>query len=374
MKLCQTKEFGMHTISGRGFRRANALAISAKAMQTHDISVSRAELSKDAKRAAEALELRPALRLVLNELVGVWGEKEISGRLMVWPSNAFLGDRTGLSERAIRYALSELGRLQLISIRDSANGKRFAIRNEAGEFVDAYGFDLSPLHSRRSEFDAILEGRDKRRRHIRRMAGHITTCKRQIAAIIETLTDEHPDIERSDISARLSELAGELPRRFADVPEAAVIDAWNALLETAEQRLKESANGGNSCRLIETDKGAESGFDNAPEEVVGLALVQESCPALLDWGGRADDWESLVASARYLRPSIGASEDAWREAVERIGEQRAAIALALVLQLSAIDKTIRNPGGYFRAMCRMISEGRINLDLELRRMKNKKGG
>ena len=64
-------------------------------------TVTRKELSAAAREAAKALELRPAQRAVLSELVACWGEQEWE-RLLVWPSNDYLISRTGLSERAIR--------------------------------------------------------------------------------------------------------------------------------------------------------------------------------------------------------------------------------------------------------------------------------
>ena len=70
-------------------------------------TISRRELAGHARDAAKALRLRPALRQVLAELASVWGEQPWS-RLLVWPSNERLSERTGLSERAVRYALRDL--------------------------------------------------------------------------------------------------------------------------------------------------------------------------------------------------------------------------------------------------------------------------
>src|SRR3712207_8629910 len=56
-----------------------------------------------------------------------------------WPSNIYLESRTGLTERAIRFAIRGLIDLQLITPKDSPNGKRYAVKDLSGEIVDAFG-------------------------------------------------------------------------------------------------------------------------------------------------------------------------------------------------------------------------------------------
>jgi replication initiation protein RepC len=92
---------------------------------------------------------------VLSELVACWGEQDWA-RLLVWPSNDYLVGRTGLNERTIRFALKALIELGLIIAKDSANGKRYAVKDLAGEIVDAFGFDLTPIYARRGEWQDLL--------------------------------------------------------------------------------------------------------------------------------------------------------------------------------------------------------------------------
>ena len=74
----------------------------------------------------------------------------------MWPSNDYLVSRTGLSERAIRAAFRILIDQQLIVPKDSPNGKRYAVKDLAGELVDAFGFDLTPVYARRGEWADVL--------------------------------------------------------------------------------------------------------------------------------------------------------------------------------------------------------------------------
>ena len=86
----------------------------------------------------------------------------------------------------------------------------------------------------------------------------------------------------------------------------------------------------------------------------------------------------IVSAGRYLRASLGAHESAWAEAVEEIGLVRAAIAVIYVLQLYDDDVSnggesrIKNPGGYFRALARMVKAGKIDLGVELLAMRRRR--
>jgi replication initiation protein RepC len=108
-------------------------------------------------------------------------------------------------------------------------------------------------------------------------------------------------------------------------------------------------------------------------------LILEACPTLGDYGQPVRDLADIVSAGRYLRASLGAHESAWAEAVEDIGTVRAAIAVIYVLQLYEDDVTrnggesrIKNPGGYFRALTRMVKSGKIDLSVELLAMRRRR--
>src|SRR3712207_3930653 len=120
-------------LASSGGRRLRYAALAARKLALEDgRTVTRKELSAAAREASKALDLRPAQRAVLSELVACWGEQEWE-RLLVWPSNDYLMNRTGLTERAIRRILRQLVDLQLIAPKDSPNGKRYAVKDLAGQ-------------------------------------------------------------------------------------------------------------------------------------------------------------------------------------------------------------------------------------------------
>ena len=104
---------GTMQLASSGGRRLRHAALAARKLALEaGRTVTRKELSAAARDAGKALDLRPAQRAVLSELVACWGEQEWE-RLLVWPSNDYLMSRTGLTERAIRRILRQLVDLQL---------------------------------------------------------------------------------------------------------------------------------------------------------------------------------------------------------------------------------------------------------------------
>jgi replication initiation protein RepC len=74
---------------------------------------------------------------------------------------------------------------------------------------------------------------------------------------------------------------------------------------------------------------------------------------------------------------LGAHESAWREAVDELGAVKAAVAVILVLQryeddVASGENRIRNPGGYFRAMVRIIKDRKVDLEVELLAMRRRR--
>ena len=89
------------------------------------------------------------------------------------------------------------------------------------------------------------------------------------------------------------------------------------------------------------------------------------------------DIADLVAAGRFLRASLGAHPSAWDEAVADIGAIQAATTVMYVLQLYDDDvasgrNRIRNAGGYFRSVVRMIKAGQLDLEAELRTLRRRR--
>lgn len=379
-------------LASSGGRRLSVAALDGRNYEFDREVITRKELAAAARDAMKALDLRPTLRLVLAELVGCWGEKLIGDRIMVWPSNEYLMQRTGLSERAVRYGIRGVVDLRLVTPKDSANGKRFAIKKN-GEVHDAFGFDLTPVAARLKEWADLLEVKREEQDRIRRLFDQLTIHKRAVEEVLAALTGQSSEIY-TQISDRLQALVARLPVRRKSASEQTLVELLDALSDLrteAEQVYYDAACGGKPCPHIETSndsiqdrtlstarKGAGVGENPSPPWAAPeLTLIREACPSLFDYPRPIETEADLVAAGRYLRGSLGAHESAWNEACEAIGPVRAAIVVAITLQLHTDDvangaNQIKNPGGYFRALMRLVAGGRMNLQTELLTMRRRK--
>ncbi|ANY82687.1 replication protein C (plasmid) [Microvirga ossetica] len=378
-------------LASSGGRRLRHAALAARKLALEaGRTVTRKELSAAARDAGKALDLRPAQRAVLSELVACWGEQEWE-RLLVWPSNDYLMSRTGLTERAIRRILRQLVDLQLLAPKDSPNGKRYAVKDLAGQVVDAFGFDLTPVYARRGDW-AVMLLEQKQLREVRKRAfDEVTICRRATEEALNALAEHFPAIDRSELEDRLKTLQARTPTRSQITLPADLLDAWQLLRTATEETFYEAGNAGLGVRHLETNNDPPSETCNKsfpkkaeavrqteqPPEHLSPELILEACPTLSDYPEPIEDVSDIVAAGRYLRGSLGANESAWNEAVAEIGLVRAAVTVIYVLQLydddvSSGEGRIKNPGGYFRAMARLVKAGRIDLSVELLAMRRRR--
>lgn len=343
-----------------------------------DIAVK--DLYAVARLAARALNLRPSERQILDQLVGCWGGEALKGRVLVWPSNEFLVERTGLSERAVRYAVAGLVRAGVIASRDSANGKRFAIRSKSGQILDAFGLDLAPLIARRQEFEGQVEAGKIASERRSRMFDEITISRRATMEALRATAEWFPQTATDDLESEFERLMKLTPRRSSKASPDASLAAWRALREAAEARYS-AACGGNNCRLIEDNNDApdqscnkRQGMNEAEPALPALVELAAACPDALGYAENVREVRDLIREAGRLRGAFGTHESAWYEALERLGAARAAHTFFLVLQLYSEDggKRIKNFGGYFRSYVRLVDAGSVDVGEEVRGMRRRR--
>jgi replication initiation protein RepC len=347
-------------------------------------TISRKELSAAGRDAAKALRLRPALRSILSALCAVWGEQEWD-RLVVWPSNEHLCGMTGLSERALRYGLRDLVTLEVITPRDSANGKRYAIRAPGGAIIDAYGFDLTPIVARKGEWANALAEATAREAHRRRSFDLLTVRRRAVAEALHGLLMRFPQTEVSDLLAARESLELDTPRRRVGGPGPdLVLEAWGELQIMVEERFYLAASAGNSSGHIKQDTGSPTdpcarapGEEPGPIHLPGPDLVAAACPVAAEFGANLKTEADVIEVGRLMRGGIGAHPSAWAEACESLGAFRASVLVLIVAQLHDDEARrgeirIKNPGGYFRQLVRLCAEGRYGIEAELMAMRRRK--
>jgi replication initiation protein RepC len=372
----------MQLASSGGRRLRHAALAARKLVLETEHTVTRKELSAAARDAEKALRLSATQRIVLGQLVACWGEQK-ADRLLVWPSNARLVATTGLSERAIRNAIRTMIELRLVIPKDSPNGKRYAVRDEAGVVIDAFGFDLTPVHARRKEWAESVAEQKRLKEFLKRKFDEITICRRASEEAMSALTQHYPGVDRSDLEHRLVTLKARTPKRSGVCLPDGLVEEWRVARHLAEEAFYEAGCDGTQCRHIEAENGFPSETcDNAlraPAHDVSTpsgspqippGLVAEACPVISYYGHSIRDAADIVSAGRYLRASLGAHPSTWDEAARIIGDFSAAAAVIYVLQLYDDDvasgrNRIRNAGGYYRSVVRMIRRGEIDLQAVL---------
>ncbi|HTO79464.1 MAG TPA: plasmid replication protein RepC, partial [Methylocystis sp.] len=90
-----------------------------------------------------------------------------------------------------------------------------------------------------------------------------------------------------------------------------------------------------------------------------LGMVLEACPDILDFAPSGiRNWRDLASTSTVVRSALGISPDAWRQALEVLGEHDASIVIAAILQRG---EEIKSAGGYLRALTAKARAGEFSL-------------
>ncbi|TBG52548.1 plasmid replication protein RepC [Rhizobium leguminosarum] len=366
-------------------------------------------------------EARPALGVtdraltVLDALLTFYPNDELAEErgLIVFPSNAQLSIRArGMTAATLRRHLAVLVDAGLILRKDSANGKRYARRDRAGDVQDAFGFSLAPLLARAVEIETVAAQLIADRELLRAAKEKLTICRRDIAKLIEVALTEGVGGDWEMISALFREIIGRLPRAAGVDDLTNVLDELSMLREEILNLLsknnnfnKLSANESHIERHIqnsnsesisdlepafEAKQGAKSvdrgGQTNGPidgrDEILNsggdagtgqrrtrrtideggglksfpLGMVLQACPEMSNYGpgGQIGSWRELMSAAVVVRSMLGVSPSAYQDACSAMGPENAATVIACILERGG---HINSAGGYLRDLTRRTENG-----------------
>lgn len=326
------------------------------------------------RSCGKALNLPASCRFVLDQLCASFRGDLTEGRLLVWPSNAYLVEKTGLAERTVRLCLRQLIEQGIIIAKDSPNGKRYAQRVN-GVIVRAFGFDLSPLLARLSEFKDRIVAQEDERRDRGRAFDDITIHRRIVQEGLKELATARLAPAVSQLLTRFEELTRSAPRRSSGASPYAARDLWRKLREDTEVLLKDSGSGGKNCRHKDTNtKASEDSCYQGDEVEEALAVVEvlDICSDAMALMGVVRTERDLVAASDRMRGYLGISRSAWNEARQNLGPLMASLVLVYVIQVQAKpapgSRQIENLGGYFRSICRLVSDKRIDFEEEVKKL------
>jgi replication initiation protein RepC len=337
---------------------------------------------------------------VLNALLSFHPETALSGdNLIVFPSNEQLMLRAhGMPQSTLRRCLAALVDAGVIIRRDSPNGKRFARKGRGGAIAQAFGFDLSPLVARAAEFEALAEEARAEQRALRLARERITLCRRDIAKMIATGIEERVPVGRAgegpadwaELHALYRSIVGRIPRsatlaelepiadelscladRILNLLETHVKTSISSADESQNERHIQNSNPESKTefeRVSREDQAApaapQAPTPKAVETVFPLGMVLDLCPDIADYArGGIANWSDFVATAALVCSMLGVSPSAWEEAVEVMGERKAATVVAAILQRA---DAISSAGGYLRDLTRKAQAGQFSVGPMLR--------
>jgi replication initiation protein RepC len=323
---------------------------------------------------------------LLEALVSFTTDRILDGSkpIIVFPSNRELSIRArGMAPATIRRHLTALVEAGLLFRRDSANGKRYCVRDDRGVVDEAFGFDLAPFALKAAEIHALAETVRNEAKALRMLKTEVTLHLRDISKIITAAIEEARAGDWDALVTEFQEMSfGSLPRR----PDTASLSTLRARLHSFRAKvenaylssLSEEEMSGNDTRserhiqnsntdlpfeldgqgeleraepVGDRNEGAKS-TERVQERRVAISLerMRKVCPQIGDYAqGGLKNWQDLIRAADLVRSMLGVSPDAWAKARKAMGEQAAAIVVAVMLE--RVDE-IRSPGGYLRDLTR----------------------
>ncbi|WP_318530249.1 plasmid replication protein RepC [Rhizobium sp. TRM95796] len=379
-----TTPFGGGKMSARLFKRQIDVAERQQALQGGEggNETGRADKWRLLRALTEAKAhygLNDRAIALLEAMASFAAERELDGAkpIIVFPSNRELSLRArGMSPATIRRHVAALVEAGLIFRRDSANGKRYCRRGDHGAVEEAFGFDLAPLALKADEIFALAEQAREDDKLLRAIRTEITLHQRDIAKILEIALEEGRAGDWLDFSIQLAGIRSTLTRKTEIETLRQTKSDLNLLRHKVEtlylEALSEeemSANDSQIERHIQNSKseqllessGNEKEKAEAPQRkaLVSLARLQKVCPQILDYAREGvRGWSDLIKTADLVRSMLGVSPDAWRKARAAMGEEAAAVVIAVMLERA---EEIKSPGGYLRNLTDKAEVGAFSI-------------
>ncbi|UWU25820.1 plasmid replication protein RepC (plasmid) [Rhizobium sp. CB3060] len=347
------------------------------------------KIFRDASEARAALGIQDRALAVLDALLTFYPDNELSEErgLVVFPSNEQLSVRAhGIAGTTLRRHLAALVDAGLIQRKDSANGKRYARKDNGGQIEDAFGFSLAPLLARAEELAQLAQQVAAERRHFRSAKEALTICRRDVRKLLTAAIEEGASGDWEKLEGHYVQLLARAPRSPTLKDIESVLNEMRMLreeiinqLEIQEDSQKTDGNDGQNGRHIQNSKpessneleprseeeqGAKSNPDigrmREPIKAFPLGIVLQACPEISNYGpgGTIGSWRDLMSAAVVVRSMLGVSPSAYQNACEALGAENAAAVMACILERAG---HINNAGGYLRDLTRKAERGEFSL-------------
>ncbi|MGY3581948.1 replication initiation protein RepC [Bradyrhizobium sp. USDA 4341] len=303
---------------------------------------------------------------------------------IVYPSNRTLSKRAGgIPESTLRRLLNELVKAGLIIRRDSANGKRYA--RGSGDVRVEFGFDLSPIVVRGSEF--LERAAEQQRREIECgvLREQLKACRRDVAknlVLLEVLrsSDGLDELRaryqvltsRTSAKATVHDLRRKLNQFLAlgrDIIVLLRLDLVDAEMSASESQNERHIQDSKPSQIIKDDRETDLELEEAeraektaplPSVEFTLSSVLKACPQFERFSKTGiSHWGDFLQTAATVRSTLAINRSTWDEALDALGLQNASIVLAAILE-RAETGNISSPAAYMRALTKKASQGKFS--------------
>ncbi|APG86343.1 replication protein C (plasmid) [Sinorhizobium americanum CCGM7] len=374
-------------------RRPMSLALLKGQMRAAEIKPGKTadkwKVFRDACEARAVLGIQDRALAVLDALLTFYPDNELSEDrgLVVFPSNDQLSVRAhGIAGTTLRRHLAALVDAGLIQRKDSANGKRYARKDDSGAIEEAFGFSLAPLLARAEELALAAQQMAAERRRFRSTKEALSICRRDVRKLLTAAIEEGAAGDWGRIEGMFLELTGRIPRTPTIADIEPILDEMQMLREEILNRMEIQEDSQNtdsnavqnerhiqnsnteSSNELEPSSGAEQGAKPSqniwPTRVAvkafPLAMVLQACPDIADYapGGTVANWRDLMSAAVVVRSMLGVSPSAYQDACETLGPENAAAVMACILERGG---HINSAGGYLRDLTRKAARGEFSL-------------
>lgn len=374
-------------------RRQVTLALVKRQIATSRIeegkSANKWKVFRDASEAREVLGLQDRSLAVLDALLSFYPENELrqEAQLIVFPSNIQLSIRAhGIAGATLRRHLALLVEAGLIIRKDSANGKRYAQKDDGGSIEHAFGFDISPLLMRAEELACLAQQVAADRVAFRRAKENLTICRRDIRKLITAAIEEGAPGDWDELEERYLMLVRQIPRnpslgelgdlcaRMGDLREDILkllnSDDFSSEMISNDAHIERHIQNSNTNPPNELEPSSRNELEAKPSEnkravhvpikAFPIGLVLRACPEISNYGpeGQIGSWRELMTAAVVVRSMLGVSPSAYQEACEVMGPENAAVTIACILERGG---HINSPGGYLRDLTNKAKRGEFSL-------------
>ncbi|MET0746643.1 MAG: plasmid replication protein RepC [Rhizobium sp.] len=347
------------------------------------------KIFRDASAAMDKLGIQSNSLAVLDALLSFYPNNELrqDAQLIVFPSNIQLSLRAHqMAGATVRRHIAVLVEAGLIVRKDSANGKRYARKDGAGEIENAFGFDLSPLLARCEELAILAQQVMAERAAFRKAKENLTICRRDVRKLITAAMEEGADGDWEAIEQIYIGLVRRIPRspsigELADILDSMELlqtEVVNQLDMQQNSEIKSSSDAHNEQHIQNSNPESHHEFEPANEKTqeaksrpdrqptasgikaFPLAMVLRACPTIVDYGpsGLIETWRDMMAAAVVVRSMLGISPSAYQQACDIMGPENAATSVACILERANF---INSAGGYLRDLTRRSEQGEFSL-------------